>query len=353
MWSRDQLSQEIGLRSRRVLHKGLASLGLDLDDGLLNRWVFAVRSTGLKVLDVLSSELPAEHFVFLTSDLCGGAQGAVWARKLPMLAGAPHEYVTSLARMINGGPALELPSPLLTAGVAFHLAASLFDLVGDGVGEIDALLAYLPEQGVANLLDAGDLERTLPPDRSGVPEIGAFAATLRLFVATITPLERWPLAETLRDCVMNAYRVQAASLRPRRSSADDVAISLGKSREVYRLYATMVAGLAPTPQRDTLIRIGSTTGELFALVDDLVDVADDVGQGHVNAVLAPLPPGAGGEPVTTLEAVLESNAIEQTVEQVLDRIEALVVDTRDPAFPPAAGEELLRMILASVRAWTL
>ncbi|MEV5885359.1 hypothetical protein AB0L74_21945 [Streptomyces sp. NPDC052020] len=217
---------------------------------------------------------------------------------------------------------------------AFNLAAGLIDGLCDGTPvlglELLRILQAVDLAGAArDRWPAGRLRSALPAPFSANPTVAFTARIIETFLDTLHAGHPGDEGAPVRDRV-GALLEEALEAERRTVQHSPEVVTRNQlieySRQTSVLPFQIIEHLAMGAPAVASPTAGTLLGEAMWRIDDLVDLAQDVGDGALNAVLAATtsePWSAGAcDGVATLESVITSDVISLTAVEAAERLEA-------------------------------
>ena len=335
---RELLVAEASVKARRLIALGLWEHGMDLDSPLLGERLGLELERGVALVSRLRSRLPPAEVACFFGERAFGLHRPTMMAKLPYLLAHGHHMVDLLARL--AAPDVEPKADRCFSGAAFNLACVLLDHITDRMRSMPEIERSLPAEDVGRLLldDDGPCRLDRLIRRDPLDELSLFGRVLALFAG---PLRQARPArsrlEELAHLLVRGYAAQLTAARHGdRATADDMRV---KSITPHLLLGHIAALTCPDEARGHVLRLAQRTGEVFGLLDDIVDVADDAVDGQANAVTARARAGAGTADELML-LTLDGPALPGAARDLLELILDLVGQTRRWDGHPAATEWL-------------
>ncbi|MEO1188999.1 MAG: hypothetical protein AAFW60_07995 [Pseudomonadota bacterium] len=303
---------------------------------------------------VLRKAIGETDFAHLHSETVFGPVGPHLQLRLPYMLAFGHELGLGFRRLQGKGNNAESIARL---AALFNVGVSLFDLLHDSFPDLASMFSsYFDGELLERSIHNPDGMSSLKADIECVPE-PELRILLRIITAFFDGVRRSrrgrPIPERLGATLSEAYRMEILSLSAGHPK------SLGKASEISRAKSTMpfivireLARVRSSKTREKKTDAAALQiGEIFWLLDDIVDLVADVRQGALNSVLVSAgnlnPESNAADVGSVLAALLESSILED----VADRLVDLITLQRENLSETGGDLHLFQMVCAYARDW--
>jgi hypothetical protein len=276
---------------------------------------------------LLHDAVGQKDFAIYQSEAFFGASNYRIHTKVPIVLAFGHEVGGCMAWLAGSEP---LDRRRVSRACAlFNLGVSTLDLVHDEHPRLASELAkYFDASALREIASERSARQDWAASNLGKasPEVDFLLGIVLRFFEELEPLiDDVQVRHRLGALLTVAYRSELMSLNPKGNRRHLLETARRKSVRPFELMAA-VASLRGKrgPDRLRVRDLGSAVGEVFAEVDDLMDVVVDSRTGAINGLLVAADDTVGepygGRPFGVLESILVKKRLEASAARVLLRL---------------------------------
>jgi hypothetical protein len=316
-WAPRFMSDELWLRSRRVLLDRLRDAGLDTPYDEYCRYLQRQHEIGMVLIDGLARSIGTRRWEEMGAETFLGTEHRRFTLRLPFILAFGAEYASWLARLV---PRSANDERIQSLAALFNLGIVLVDQLADdpvqrgditqifGAGRLERLLADTSTPATFR----GDVQK-LP-----TPELRVLGSVVSAFFTGVHAIANDVVNPGVRDrfvlAIGSAYRGQLAAS----NASHDEAMLRAKSVTPFVVPPLLYLLGGTSDDGDRLVQMGQQVGEVFWRVDDLVDVGRDFATGDGNIVLLRAGIRTGSDGDDAFARVLDGRVLEELATEAME-----------------------------------
>ena len=367
-WPLNFLLDEVWLKSRRVLVHQLEASKLWLKTENYEQYMKGQKELGDKIKrEILRDILGQQDYAYLNSEVIFGPANRRFMQRLPYITAFGYE-LGSLMSLLLDGEETNAHEVSVIASI-FNVGISMFDYIFDTSPKLfNELNLATNEKALCSMIIDKDRCRKLLDECEAIsaPEarllsklVISFFDRLHLLYSESGRKNAW---KNVTSSILSSYRSEIKSSACNRSSFKDAYV-IGREKSTLPFQVIFhIAQLSPfTIPEDScgdLTAYIDNLGELFWLLDDLMDVIPDLQSKHLNSIILEirekLQETKTSSPIyEILVKLLNGNYIESQTDKICFRIEKILDPPMISRYSGKIPKTIHEFIASYVRSWMI